>query len=238
MSRPSRLALLALLAGAGGCSDRADPGPTSPSEEQAIAIAPSPDAKGTGAQRAAEERLARRVALALADPDFRSYVKGRLDGSTVLEHKLHFQRWLRSSDHRLLKALAKASEESEALVNADADVAAALEFYMPVPAHRAVWQGGEDVLVATAREDHERPIAFDTRGKRQVFERRRTTDHAGAGHRAGGDRLRRAAPGKPAARGWRRWWRRRRWRGHTGAQPDPGAVPDRRRTSSRILRVG
>ena len=67
MSRPSRLALLALLAGAGGCSDRADPGPTSPSEEQAIAIAPSPDAKGTGAQRAAEERLARRVALALAE---------------------------------------------------------------------------------------------------------------------------------------------------------------------------
>src|SRR6185312_1218702 len=86
-----------------------------------------------------------------------------------IEHKLHFQRWLQASDRRALKALAKASRESETAVDVDAQFAPALEMYLPVPAHRAAWTGGEDVLVATARADHEAPVAFDIRGRRRLL---------------------------------------------------------------------
>ena len=36
-------------------------------------------------------------------------------------------------------------------------------------AHRAAWAGGEDLLVATAREDGETPVAYDTRGHRRLL---------------------------------------------------------------------
>lgn len=167
MSRSSRLAILALLAGAGGCSDRTDSGPVGPADTAAARVFPGPSGHGNpAAERAAQERLARRVALALADPSFRAYVKQSLDGSTVVEHKLPFQRWLRATDRRALRTLAHATSEGEAVVEADLASAPALEFYLPVPAHRAAWHGGEDILVATEREDHESPVAFDIRGHR------------------------------------------------------------------------
>jgi len=174
MSRASHLAILALLAGAGACTDRGTPAPTAPPDEQVTAATgrPAPQSAGTrneAASRAAQEHLARRVALALADPAFRAAIKAEFDRSPVIEHKLHFQRWLQSSDRRALTALARATHEPEAAVEADARSAPALEMYLPVPAHRAAWTGGENILVATAREDHEAPVAFDTRGKRQVL---------------------------------------------------------------------
>jgi hypothetical protein len=171
MPRSFRLAILALLAGAGGCSDRSSSGPTAPPDAAALRVLPVTPQRGgnPAAERAAQERLARRVALALANPDFRAYVKQSLDRSTVVEHKLHLQRWLRSADRRALRALAGASREAVTAVDADAGAAPALEFYMPVPAHRAAWQGGENILVATEREDHEVPVAFDTRGRRHLL---------------------------------------------------------------------
>jgi hypothetical protein len=173
MSRPCHLAILVLLAGAAGCSDRTGPGPTAPPDGQAVTAAASPAGSGghgsPAAQRAAQERLARRVALALANPAFRTYVRSALDRSPMVEHKLHFQRWLQSLDHWALTALASAERETEAAVDADARTAPPLELYLPVPAHRAAWTGGEDVLVATAREDHETPVAFDVRGHRRVL---------------------------------------------------------------------
>jgi hypothetical protein len=38
-----------------------------------------------------------------------------------------------------------------------------------VPAHRAQWTGGPDVLVASAREDRDAPVAYDIRGRRLVL---------------------------------------------------------------------
>jgi hypothetical protein len=168
MNRPFRLAILALLAGAAGCSDRADQAPPTAPPEGAgsAATAAAPDSRG---QRAAQDRLARRMALALADPAFRAYVKDALDRSPVREHKLQLQRLIGRPDHRALQALAKAGREPEAEVEGDARSAPALEFYMPVPAHRAAWNGGDNILVATAREDHEAPVAFDVRGKRRLL---------------------------------------------------------------------
>lgn len=168
MNRPYRLAVLALLAGAAGCSDRADQGPPTAPPDGAgpVAAAATPDPRG---ERAAQDRLARRMALALADPAFRTYVKEALDRSTVREHKLQFQRLIARPDHRALQALARAGREPEAAVEGDARMAPALEFYIPVPAHRAAWNGGDNILVATALKDHEAPLAFDIRGKRRLL---------------------------------------------------------------------
>ena len=96
MSRPITLAALALLAAAAGCADRADSGPTAPPEAPAPIAAADLKARSERAGRAAEERLARRMAMALADPGFRTALKLSLDGSRVREHKLHFQRLLRA----------------------------------------------------------------------------------------------------------------------------------------------
>lgn len=167
MSRRSYLAVLALAAVAAGCADRSPAGPSGPADSPApTGSAATPAGGGERAGRAAEERLARRMARALADPAFRAYVKDALDRSPVREHKLHFQRFLRGPDRKALRALARTDGETESAVDIDATTATALEFYMPVPAHRAAWHGGDDVLVATARGDHEVPVAFDVRGNR------------------------------------------------------------------------
>jgi len=172
MSRPSPLVILALLGGLAACTDRAGPGPTAPPDGPAVKASAPKDPSGSrsdAAARAAREHLARRVALALSDPGFRAYVKDAFDHSPVAEHKLQFQRWLQAVDRRALKALAKATRETETTVDEDARMAPALEFYIPVPAHRSAWKGGEDILVATALEDHESPVAFDLRGRRHVL---------------------------------------------------------------------
>ena len=170
MSRRSYLAILALVAGAAACGDRTGAGPTAPLETPGpAAVSTIPGRANDRAGRAAEERLARRMALALAEPAFRAYVKDALDRSPVVEHKLHLQRLLRGADRRAVKALARAGGETDAAVEADAGAATALELYLPVAAHRAAWRGGDDILVATARDDHEAPVAFDVRGKRRLL---------------------------------------------------------------------
>ncbi|MEO7138435.1 MAG: hypothetical protein ABI037_12020, partial [Gemmatimonadales bacterium] len=109
------------------------------------------------------------VARALADPDFRAYVKDELDRSPFVEHKLQFQRFLTRADRRALRQVARLSAEPESAVEADAAAAIPLEMYFPVPAHRAAWTGGPDILVASAREDREAPIAYDVKGRKQVL---------------------------------------------------------------------
>ena len=80
----SRVAALALVAGALACSDR--PPGTAPD-------AP-PGEPGILAEAARPELLARSLALALGDPAFRAHVKGELDRSPFREHKVSFQRFL------------------------------------------------------------------------------------------------------------------------------------------------
>jgi len=166
MFRRYQLTILALLAAAAGCGERSDSAPVAPTDTPGAVAAGAPSDR---AERAAQERLARRMALALADPAFRAFVKDALDHSPVREHKLQLQRFLAGPDRHVLRALARAGREAESVVEADARSATALEFYMPVPAHRAAWRGGDDVLVATAREDHEAPVAFDVRGTRRLL---------------------------------------------------------------------
>ncbi|HET6837880.1 MAG TPA: hypothetical protein VFH24_07530, partial [Gemmatimonadales bacterium] len=164
-TRIHRLGALALAATFAAC-DRTPP--TAGDDDVSPAPASAP-ASASAAERGAMDRLARRMARALADPAFRFYLKQQLDRSPYTEHKLHLQQLLRASDRRVLKELARLSASSEAVVEADATEAIPLEIYFPVPAHRAEWSGGAEVLVASAWDDREAPVAYDGRGRRYVL---------------------------------------------------------------------
>lgn len=154
---------LVLLAALAACSN--PDAPTAPSAASPPA-AVSPAATG---ERVSRERLARRLALALADPGFRAAVKGRLDRSTIREHKVHFQRFLTDAGRRGLRDIARIDRDTEAAIETDAAASVPLEMYLPVPAHQVRWRGDANVLVATAREDHETPVAFDLQGRRHLL---------------------------------------------------------------------
>ena len=181
MSHRLHLTALALLATLAGCGDRADSGPTGPGITAPAPGAPPSTASGAAeavggpagpASRAAQERLTWRLALALAEPDFRTYVSQALDRSPVREHKLQLQGFLGRANGRARAALARAGGDDQTAVEADAQSTIALELYLPVAAHRATWRGGEDLLVATARDDGETPVAYDTRGHRRLLDPR------------------------------------------------------------------
>jgi hypothetical protein len=118
---------------------------------------------------AARERLARRIALALADDRFRAQLKQDLERSPVRENKLHLQRYLSSSRGRAAGDLARLSGEGGSLVELDARRAPALELYLPVPAHRAAWTGDDHILVATTGDERQPPVAFSPKGERFVL---------------------------------------------------------------------
>jgi hypothetical protein len=164
MSRRITLGVLAVAAALTAC-DRAPP--TSVNED-AMPVAESPAGRYS-LERAAMDRLARRLAQSLADPAFRSSLKAELDRSPFPEGKRHLQRLLQASDRRWLKEVARLSSSDEAEVEADAQQSIPVEVYFPAPAHRAGWSGGPDLLVASAREDREDPIAYDVTGRRQVL---------------------------------------------------------------------
>jgi hypothetical protein len=165
MSIKISVGVLALAAIVAAC-DR--PAPTANNEEAVNQTESSP-AYDRPDERAVMDRLARRLARALADPAFRANLKRELDRSPFVEHKLQLQTFLRGRDRQALKEVARLSASSDAEVEADAKEAIPLEIYFPVPAHRAQWTGGPDVLVASAREDRDAPVAYDIRGRRLVL---------------------------------------------------------------------
>lgn len=166
MSRQIHFSALALAVALAAC-DR--PTPTGPNDEKSITPVAVPQAIRQLGERAALDRMARRVALALSDRDFRLYVKAQLDRSPVREHKVQFQRFLTAFDRRGLRDVARLNRDVPSTVEADARAASLLEMYIPVPAHRAAWTGGENILVASAQRDHETPIAYDIRGRRRLL---------------------------------------------------------------------
>jgi len=167
MSRISRFAMLAAVTALAGCGDHTSP--ILPSSESSPTGAPVPVSRPAADEAATRERLARRVARALGSASFRAYVKSQLEASPVREHKLQLQRFIGAADRRALRELARAGGEPEAAVEGDARRAIPLEMYLPVPEHRARWAGGENILVATEREERETPVAYDTKGRRHLL---------------------------------------------------------------------
>lgn len=145
------------------------PAPTGLGDETVVSPgAASPELQRAG-ERSAMDRLARRMARALADPAFRAHLKAELDRSPFVEHKLQFQRFLKASNRKALREVARLTAEPESVVEADAGNSIPLEIYFPVAAHRAAWTGGADILVASAREDRDAPVAYDVQGRRHAL---------------------------------------------------------------------
>jgi len=118
------------------------------------------------------ERQARRLAVALGDPALRQHLHSQLRESPIIEQKLQFQRLLARDDHRIAAAMARADAQSQAAVMQDATAGIASELYFPVPGHLERWDGGPDLLVATALRDGDVPVAFNTLGERILLDPR------------------------------------------------------------------
>ncbi len=157
MSRSCLVPLVAALAFA-ACGER-----------DAVTLSPPGDAVATNAPANARERLAARLAVALADPALREELSHRFAESPVPEGKLQFQALARADGNRLLARLAASGGTSVAEMVADLDAARQLELYLPVAAQRAAWQGSAQFLVATLENDGERPVAFDAGGRRTLL---------------------------------------------------------------------
>lgn len=171
MNARLRLAAVGLLAAALGCADRepSAPGDSLGAVAGPDAIAPAPNASPE-AQRM--ERQARRLAVALGDPALRQHLHSQLRESPIIEQKLQFQRLLARDDHRIAAAMARADAQPETAVMQDATAGIASELYFPVPGHLERWDGGPDLLVATALRDGDVPVAFNTLGERILLDPR------------------------------------------------------------------
>ena len=156
-----RILAVAALTAALGCADRApvtEPDGGVPATASLTNLSKRPEA------------LAKIVAKGLRNAAFRAYLKAQLDASPYREHKLQFQTFLAANSGHALRQIASESGVSEESIAEQAKAAIELEVYIPVPAHRALWTGDENILVATALTDDDPPIAFDAHGRRQVLD--------------------------------------------------------------------
>jgi hypothetical protein len=154
MFRRSMIVAVAVLA-MPACADRTTP--TDPGGETSVPLV-SP-------AQVPMRRLARSLARALADSGFRARLRAELSESPFPEQKIFFQGLLTARNREALRDIARISGAREGEIQDDAIEAAGLELYLPVPEHRARWNGDEQILVATAIADNDVPVAYDTRGR-------------------------------------------------------------------------
>lgn len=86
--------------------------------------------------------------------------------SPVYEDKVLFNALLRENGlgTALVEAMARAGGVSNQEILMLADRAPTLEMYLPVPDHRASWDGSEEVIVATTLSEIETPFGVDLEG--------------------------------------------------------------------------
>ena len=151
-------ALASLIAGA--CSDH----PVALAPDESMTAAPI-----AGAPAEPREAMTRALALALRSPMLRAYLRAKLQTSRFREQKVQFQRFLHADGQHALLRIAAATATPPGAVAGTADAAIPLEVYLPVPAHRAAWQGDGRILVATELRDGDTPVAYDTAGNRYLL---------------------------------------------------------------------
>jgi hypothetical protein len=145
------LAFLAFALACGGADITTEPPHTS-----------GPDAALASGSAEPREVLAARIARALDDAGFRADVHRALAASPHAEGKVRLSAFL-NGNARARAALAGAG--ARPLRAAELAAAERIEIYLPVPAHRAAWAGGPELLVGTIGQDGTIPVAFDRSGR-------------------------------------------------------------------------
>jgi hypothetical protein len=139
------------------CSPDATTTPLAPNEVAA--------ARAAAAATGSEQQLARSIALALQDPAVRERVRDAMRASLVDEHKLVLQTFVQTASGKaLLQAASRKSGVSLKSIETQIAALPALDFYMPIRAHRQSWQGTDNVTVV-ATIDRKGPfVAYTTTG--------------------------------------------------------------------------
>ncbi|HEY3933013.1 MAG TPA: hypothetical protein VGL65_00175 [Gemmatimonadales bacterium] len=161
MSRRVALLLFVTIVGT-ACSDHTLPTASAPPTTASVTAGLS--------ARTARERLARTLALALADPDTRAAVKQRLDASNAPEGKLQFQALVHNGSSWLIGSLVRAGATTPEQLLADLDAARGLELYLPVASQRQAWTGDARYLVGTIGNDGEIPVGFGPDGVQMALD--------------------------------------------------------------------
>lgn len=179
--RWSRLSLAAILVSLTACRAEAPAGPTAAVQGQASET----DflRASVGGQQISEsimlrvlDRIAHRVAVAMADPAVRAEIYESLHGSPYREGKIHFRSLLlsqgdfQSRPSRLAAAMQRGTLGGLETLRSTLDSLVDLEFYIPVHDHRVSWQGDPNLVVATAMRDHVIPTGYRVGGEPFVFE--------------------------------------------------------------------
>jgi hypothetical protein len=111
-------------------------------------IAPIPNGADDATVLAADQQVARSIALALYDPGVRGQVRDAMRASLVDDHKLVLQEFVKTPRGKaMLQAAARRSGSPVAGIEAQIAVLPPLDFYMPIEAHRQSWRGTDDILV-------------------------------------------------------------------------------------------
>lgn len=110
-------------------------------------VFPSQAPRSRGDSVSAVRHLARAVAIALADDDFRIRLFAALHSSRAPEGKLEFQRFLSRRGRPLARRIEQLNHVTDGSLELAMRLVPDLELYLPVPDHRAGWRGGNDILV-------------------------------------------------------------------------------------------
>ncbi len=160
-----RISLAIAVVGLSACSDGQMPLSTETDS------APPVSTRSASVQLAGEtavHELARTVALALQDQGLRQRIKSDMRKSRhTVNHKLLFSEYLHGSSGGILLAkMAKESGKSRAeLTDMLESLPTALEFYMPVDAHRTSWTGGDNLMVLGELYEDIEPVAYTLDGE-------------------------------------------------------------------------
>lgn len=162
------LGALACLALVAGCEQATD-APTGPDNGRTeAALQPAAVESGAGSY-AQVHAVAKMVALGLAKPEVRAAVRDAMRSSPVTEHKLAFHEFLATSaGDMLLREAARASGMTTASARATMRRLPALDFYVPVRAHRLAWRGTADYFVGASIAGKAPSKVFDPSGKELI----------------------------------------------------------------------
>ncbi|HMG13497.1 MAG TPA: hypothetical protein VK571_09985 [Gemmatimonadaceae bacterium] len=139
------------------CSPDAATTPLAPNEISAARVT----APATGS----EQQLARSLALGLQDPAVRGQVRDAMRASLVDEHKLVLQTFAQTASGKaLVQSAARKSGVSVKSIETQIAALPALDFYMPIRAHRQSWQGTDNVVVLATLDRKGPFVAYATTG--------------------------------------------------------------------------